>query len=229
MAISLDALIAEVEQRAPSTEPLALLATASATANELSETTDAVLSHFVDRSRRAGHSWSEIGEALGVTKQAVQKRFTGERRNPRGFEKFTPRAVRAVSHFAEEAAKELRQPSIGTEALLLGLFGDKRSLAAKALKDRGITRAKAVAAIDAVLPRGPGYREGYTPLAWEILESCANVAFAMGHNYVGTEHVLIALMSGPETSIAVQALVGLGVAEGPVVQYVTKVLNGISS
>jgi ATP-dependent Clp protease ATP-binding subunit ClpA len=229
MAISLDALITEVEQRSPSSEPLALLATASATATELSDTTDSLLSHFVDRSRRAGHSWSEIGEALGVTKQAVQKRFTGERRNPRGFELFTPRAVRAVSTLAEDAAKELRQPSIGTEALLLALFGDKRSLAAKALKERGVTRAKAVAAIDAILPRGTGYREGYTPLAWQILESCANVAFAMGHNYVGTEHVLIALMSGPDAAIAVHALDALGVEQGPVVDYVKKVLNGISS
>ena len=229
MAISLDALITDVEQRSPSAEPLALLATASSTVNELSDTTDALLSHFVDRSRRAGHSWSEIGEALGVTKQAVQKRFTGERRNPRGFEQFTPRAVRAVSEYAQKAAQELQQPSIGTEALLLALFEDKRSLAAKALKAAGVTRAKALAAIDAVLPRGAGYRDGYTPLAWEALEHCATVAFAMGHNYVGTEHVLIALWSGPDSSVAVQALEAMGVQQGPVVDYVKKVLNGIST
>src|SRR5690349_1790766 len=121
MAISLDALIQEVEQSSPSKEPLELLATASSTGLELTETTDALLSHFVDRSRRAGHSWSEIGQALGVTKQAVQKRFTGEKQWLRGSQLLTPRAQTTLSTHAEKAAQELGQPSIGTEALLLGI------------------------------------------------------------------------------------------------------------
>src|SRR5689334_1040749 len=121
MAISLDALIDEVEKRSPTTEPLSLLATASATVNELNDTTDALLSHFVDRSRRAGHSWSEIGEALGVTKQAVQKRFTGEKQWLRGSQLLTDRAKATLGKHAEAAARELEQPSIGTEALLLGI------------------------------------------------------------------------------------------------------------
>src|SRR6478672_5958624 len=147
MAISLDALINEVEQRSPSTEPLALLATASSTVNELSDTTDALLSHFVDRSRRAGHSWSEIGEALGVTKQAVQKRFTGEKQWLRGSQLLTPRARATATDHAEKAAKELGTPSVGTEALLLGIWGEPKGLAAKFLKDAGVTRAKTLTAI----------------------------------------------------------------------------------
>src|ERR1051326_8990997 len=131
MAISLDALIQDVEARSPSAEPLSLLATASATVDALNETTDALLSHFVDRSRRAGHSWSEIGKALGVTKQAVQKRFTGEKQWLRGSQLLTPRARAAATDHAEKAAKDLGTPSVGTEALLLGLWGEPKGLAAK--------------------------------------------------------------------------------------------------
>ena len=102
MPIALDSLIKDVEEHSPSTEPLDLLATASSTVQELTETTDALLSHFVDRSRRAGHSWSEIGVALGVTKQAVQKRFTpGESRVLPNTALFTDRMTNVVSKHAE--------------------------------------------------------------------------------------------------------------------------------
>jgi ATP-dependent Clp protease ATP-binding subunit ClpA len=230
MAISLDALIADVEQRSPSTEPLALLATASATATELSDTTDSLLSHFVDRSRRAGHSWSEIGEALGVTKQAVQKRFTGEKQWLRGAQLLTPRARATLTDHAEKAAKELATPRIGTEALLLGIWGEPKGLAAKFLKDAGVTRAKTVTAIRRELPEvGGDFSGGYTPRAWKVLESLIGIAATMGHNYIGTEHILIGLLSGEEQSVAARALASLGVTVEGVVESLTKILNGISS
>jgi hypothetical protein len=229
MAISLDSLIADVEKEAPSPEPLTLLATASSLVNELNDTTDALLSHFVDRSRRAGHSWSEIGEALGVTKQAVQKRFTGERQWLKGSHMLTPRAKAVLMDHAEKAAKELGHPSIGTEALLLALWGEPKGLAAQALKKAGVTRAKTVAAIDAALPRGSGYLGGYTPRAWKVMESCSMVAQAMGHNFVGTEHILIALLSSEADSVAARAFDGLGVSIEPIGDYINQVLGGISS
>jgi ATP-dependent Clp protease ATP-binding subunit ClpA len=231
MAVSLDALIADVEQRTPTSEPLALLATASATANDLSEATDALLSHFVDRSRRAGHSWSEIGEALGVTKQAVQKRFTGEKQWLRGAQLLTDRARVTLTDHAEKAATELGTKRVGTGALLLGIWGEPKGLAAKALKGAGVTRAKTLAAVVRVLPKESvgAYTGGYTPHAWSAMENLITIAAAMGHNYIGTEHVLIALLSAPEASVASQALDALGVRAEAITDFVHKVLNGIST
>jgi ATP-dependent Clp protease ATP-binding subunit ClpA len=228
MAISLDSLIEDVEQRAPSAEPLAMLATASATVSDLSDTTDALLSHFVDRSRRAGHSWSEIGEALGVTKQAVQKRFTGEKQWLKGSQALTPRARATLMDHAAKAAKELGHTSIGTGALLLAIWGEPKGLAAQALKKAGVTRAKTVKAIQALAPRGDGYLGGYTPRAWQVMEASIGTAAAMGHNYVGTEHILIALLSGEEESVAVKALDSLGVTLEGVADFVKKTLGEIA-
>jgi len=230
MAISLDALIHEVEHRSPSTEPLELLATASSTVNELNETTDALLSHFVDRSRRAGHSWSEIGEALGVTKQAVQKRFTGEKQWLRGSQLLTPRAQATLTKHAEAAAKELGQPSIGTEALLLGIWGEPKGLAAKFLKEAGVTRAKTLAMVASELPEGSHEFTGsYTPRAWKVMEGLIGIAATMGHNYIGTEHILIGLLSGEEQSVAVRSLRQLGVTVEYVVDALKKIVGGITA
>ena len=74
--LTLDSLIRAVEQSAPD-DRLGQLAHASATAVQLGDLGDSLLGVFVDRCRRDGRSWSEIGTALGVTKQAVQKRFVG--------------------------------------------------------------------------------------------------------------------------------------------------------
>src|SRR4051794_41766031 len=101
MAITLSTLIDEVESTSGTEEPLSLLATASALAGAVSDLADALLSHFVDRSPRAGHSWSEIGTALGVTKQAVQKRFTRERTDPIGWGRVTQPAPGVVRGHAQ--------------------------------------------------------------------------------------------------------------------------------
>src|ERR1700728_697384 len=72
---TLQELIDIVRQDTGSAESLDLLVTAAAAVAQLEETGDALLGHFVDRCRRSGHSWSEISQALGVTKQAVHKRW----------------------------------------------------------------------------------------------------------------------------------------------------------
>ena len=123
---SLAALIEEVEHASPSPEPLALLETASASARNLDDLTDSMLSHFVDKCRRSGHSWAEIGGALGVSKQAVQKRFTSEMIDPEGWDRFTERARRLVTDHAPAAAESLGHNWVGTEHLLLGLLRGSR-------------------------------------------------------------------------------------------------------
>src|ERR1700729_3831853 len=95
---TLQELIQTVRQDSPSASPLDLLVTASATVSQLEDLNDALLEHFVSACRRAGQSWSEISAALGVSKQAVHKRFSGpiaDRIIAPGaptFERFTPRA-----------------------------------------------------------------------------------------------------------------------------------------
>ena len=130
MATTLSALIEDVKATAPSRAPLDLLATASSNASEMNDLTDAMLSYFVDRCRFAGHSWAEIGVALGVTKQAVQKRFNHAEMPPM-WERVTPRARRVVELHAPAAALELGHNFVGTEHILLGLYDEAGGIAAK--------------------------------------------------------------------------------------------------
>lgn len=109
MPESLSSLIAEVEATSPTPEPLAMLATAAATVEEVNDNADALLSHFVDRTRRAGHSWTEIGRALGVTKQAVRKRFTPEPQTPPGWERFSDALRRVTSDHAQAGGRAREQ------------------------------------------------------------------------------------------------------------------------
>jgi ATP-dependent Clp protease ATP-binding subunit ClpA len=228
---TLGSLIEEVESAAPSHEPLDLLATASATVQTINELTDSVLSHFVDRCRRAGHSWAEIGTALGVTKQAVQKRFTSEPSPPPSWDRFTPRAVRVIEQHAPAAATELGHNYIGTEHLLLGLHGEPEGIAARILVSLGLDRPRVVSAIEARVerasnapdPNGPG---GFTPRAWAAIASCVHEALMMGHNYIGTEHQLLALMGGVG-GMGAEILADAGIERDKVRAEVVKRLAGV--
>src|SRR5687767_7465715 len=91
-------LIREVEQDSSTEEPLARLQTASSLTQEITDTADAALGYFVDQARRAGHSWSEIGEALGVSKQAAQQRHLRAGGGMvTSLERFTDRARRTIA------------------------------------------------------------------------------------------------------------------------------------
>ena len=136
---TLQELIDTVRQDASSDEPLDQLVAAAAAASQLEETTDALLGHFVDRCRRDGRSWTEISAALGVTKQAVHKRFAGSvaahivAASPSPtFERFTDRA-RHVIVDARQQAVGLGDDFVGSEHLLLGLYSEPAGLAARVL------------------------------------------------------------------------------------------------
>ena len=193
---SLDELITGVENTAPSAEPLARLETAALHAQRLGELSDAMLSHYVDQARRAGHSWAEIGGALGVTKQAVQKRFTVERAEPTGWERYTERAKRLVQEHAPAAAQSLGHSWIGTEHLLLGFYAEPEALAPRVLEGFGLDREQVVAGINARIDSEWSGKGPLTPRAWAALASSTREAVMLGHNYVGTEHQLLALLSG---------------------------------
>ena len=124
-APSLPEVIHLVEAEAADSSPLASLQTASSLVRELTEVGDATLGYFVDQARHAGHSWSDIGEALGVSKQAAQQRHTvplPPDLSAPTFSPFTPRALSVVTA-AEKVARDRGHSYIGTEHLLLALYG----------------------------------------------------------------------------------------------------------
>jgi len=96
-------LIVTVEADTGTEDPLARLATASAMAGELVDTSDALVGHFVDRCRTAGHTWAEISESLGVSRQAAHKRYSPV---PRELSRWTERA-KAVLGASVDAARGL--------------------------------------------------------------------------------------------------------------------------
>ena len=216
-------MIAAVQADAGSRDALGQLAAASRTVAELEEVADAALAYFVDQCRRSGRSWSEISRALGVTKQAAHKRFSF---TPPTLERFTPRA-RALLPAAVAEALRLGHDDVGPEHILLGLFADSESLAAKVLADAQLTQAAVERRILDVRPRGSSTQEAppFTEQATECLEKAVFEALPLGHNYVGTEHVLLALFANPET-LAAQILTESGATRDELRNRIVEKLQG---
>ena len=209
-APTLQELIETVESDSPTVAVLDLLTTASATVAQLEELADAVLGHFVDRCRRSGHSWSEISAALGVSKQAAHKRFSFPAPT---LERFTPRARLAVDA-AATAARSLGHNYVGTEHLLLGLFAQPQGLAARVLAEAGIERSAVEAKVLEVLPRQDEPLLDnlvYIPQASRALQGALGEALRLGHNYIGTEHILLGLLRDRDT-LAARTLADLGLS-----------------
>lgn len=202
--VSFDELITAVRDEAGSDDPLARLATAARLATTLAETGDALLGHFVDQCRRAGHSWTEIGAALGVTRQAAQKRWV---RPPT--DRYTERAKR-VLEAALAASNDLGHNFVGTEHLLIALFDEPGGMAARVLSEAGLDKAAVVTAVLEKVPRDSTGGGGFTPKATNVIEQhVVAEALSLGHNYVGTEHLLLALYR-EATGVAAMTLQAMG-------------------
>lgn len=204
---SLEEMIATVRADAGSDDARDQLAAAANAVADLEAVADAVLAHFVDQCRRSGRSWSEISAALGVSKQAAHKRFSLV--TP-PFERFTPRA-RSAMEAAAEAARALGHGYVGTEHLLLGLFEPASGIAARVLDETGITRAKVEEQLLVATPRATSGNANppFTPRAVAAIERAVTEALGLGHNYVGTEHLLLALFGDTE-DLSATILSGLG-------------------
>jgi hypothetical protein len=197
-APSLQDLIHLVETETGDSSPLGRLRAASGLAGHLAEVADAALGYFVDQARHAGHSWSQIGDALGVSKQAAQQKHTvRQASSPEdpGFERFTLRARNALGD-AELVAREWGHDYVGTEHLLLSLYRDPHGLGALVLAECGLGEDQATEAIADRLERGGGARAGklpFTPKATAVVDAARSAAVDLGHGHVGTEHLLIGL------------------------------------
>jgi ATP-dependent Clp protease ATP-binding subunit ClpA len=159
---TLQELIETVRQDSGSDQPLDQLVAAAAAAAQLAETTDALLGHFVDRCRRDGRSWTEISSALGVTKQAVHKRFASAlaahivAATPAPtFERFTDRARHVVAA-SRRVAVSLGADAIGSQHLLLALFAEPEGIAGRTLAAMNVTEDGVRAALRTARDHGDG-------------------------------------------------------------------------
>jgi Clp amino terminal domain, pathogenicity island component len=208
-------------------QPLSRLSAASALVRDMAEVGDAALGYFVDQARHAGHSWSEIGEALGVSKQAAQQKHVGRvslgLKGPT-FQRFTPRA-RNVLSAAEPIARNLGHAYIGTEHLLLALYREPEGLAAQILVESDLPAEEAEAAVSQRTERGGSTPEGnlsFTAKAISMFSAALASALELGHNYIGTEHLLLGLVQGD--GLAAEVLEGAGLSEQVLTAKVTEKL-----
>ena len=190
-------LVRLVHDRCADGPPLERLRAAAEVAEDLGRRGDELLGHFVDAARDAGCSWADIGRQFGVSRQAAQQRFVEHRRGlalplPRRF----VGPARRVAALAEEEARRLGHGHIGTEHLLLGILLEGEGLAARALEALGVSLEAARRRVLEAVGTGDEPRPGrlpFTPRAKRVLELALREAAVLGHDYIGTEHILLAV------------------------------------
>src|ERR1700729_106454 len=146
------------------------------------------------------------------------------------FERFTDRARRVVV-LAQEEARMLNHNYIGTEHILLGLIHEGEGVAAKSLESLGISLEGVRSQVEEIIGQGQQAPSGhipFTPRAKKVLELSLREALQLGHNYIGTEHILLGLIREGE-GVAAQVLVKLGADLNRVRQQVIQLLNGYQS
>ena len=227
--ISLDTLITFVKVQRPAARRWTTSPTRSRCRPSSVTQADSLIGHFVDQARRSGASWSQIGASMGVSKQAAQQRFV-----PRGpvkmetgfgdFSRFTQRA-RDVLAAAEDLARAADVTGIGSAHLAAALMTQPEGLAARAMTDLGVTDAGLRSALG--LPEAAAAAEGESsaervplgPSAVATLKAALRQALHLGHNYIGTEHILLGLVDEQDGTTA--TLAGLGVTQPAAQQQIT--------
>ncbi|OBH94424.1 Clp protease N-terminal domain-containing protein [Mycobacterium scrofulaceum] len=228
--VRLDELIDAI--KSVHTDALDQLADAVLAAEHLGEVADHLIGHFVDQARRSGASWTDIGKSMGVTKQAAQKRFVpragAATLDPeQGFGRFTPRARGAVVA-AQNAAHEAANAEITPGHLLLGVLSDPAALATVLLRLQQVDTESLRVAVE--LPPAGGETPDLIPFsgpARKALELTFREALRLGHNYIGTEHLLLALLELEDASSDEGPLRRCGVDKGRVEADLIKALESL--
>jgi hypothetical protein len=246
--VSLDTLITYVKVQRPGGSPLENLSDAVTVSAQLTDQADSLIGHFVDQARRSGASWSQIGASMGVSKQAAQQRFV-----PRGpvqglqmphvpgdFSRFTLRA-RNVLAAAEDLAQAADVAVIGPEHLAVGLLAEPEGIAAQALAGLGVSAGQLRSAFGlpdlagtedapAGKPAEGGPAAARVPLgpgAVATLKGALRAALHLGHNYIGTEHILLGLVDKEDAAAA--TLDRLGVTRAGVHEQITLLFAEIAA
>ncbi len=205
--VSLADLIARLDVELQGADDLARITEAQLRARTLADLGDQLVGHYVGKAKQAGASWSQIGDAIGVSKQAAQQRHT-----PAAFGRFTDLNRHSIV-LAQEAARAHKHDSIGTEHLLLGLVGEPRGLAYEVLVAVTGSDQRVREAIERALPpagkKTPRGHIAFRPESKLAIDHATAAAAELGHDWVGTEHSLLGLMRA-ERSPAAQILRGLG-------------------
>jgi Clp amino terminal domain, pathogenicity island component len=229
--VPLDNLIKYVQALHPDGGPLDRVSDAASVSADLSEESDALLGHFVDQARRSGATWNEIGAAMGVTKQAAQKRFVPGRHGD--FSRFTERARTTMASARLLAGdSDVSAAHLGSAALL-----DPAGIAAKVVGRAGLTPGQVYAALGTGVPEQPPAADatpaGLADLATddsgrEALKSAVRAALRLGHNYIGTEHLLLGVIdAGGPAGAALAA--GLGLTSETAREHMKAEIAGIQA
>ncbi|GHF75432.1 hypothetical protein FHX82_002277 [Amycolatopsis bartoniae] len=227
--VRLDDLIDSVKSQHPGADALQQLSDAMLLAEQVGEVADHLIGHFVDQARRSGASWAEIGTSMGVSKQAAQKRFVPKEFTAASgespFSRFTERA-RKVLVTAEGAARGVGNDEIDPLHILLGLVGERDGLAARAIDKLGASPSELGERVNAVLPAAAGTVPVHIPFnarSRKAIELTVREALRLGHNYVGTEHILLGLLDQGEGP-AYDILVDLGITKEGVEEEIKAML-----
>jgi Clp amino terminal domain, pathogenicity island component len=217
--VPLDNLISHVKTLHPEGGPLDRLADAVVAAGELDEQSDALIGYFVDQARASGASWSQIGAAIGVSKQAAQKRFVARpddlSLDGKTFSRFTPRARASVAAAGQLAAMAGADAVDGVH-LAAGALLDPDGLAAHVVRRLEVTEDQYYDALGV----GPAHDGGdpdpialrqlqFTAATRAAFKEALKSALRLGHNYIGTEHLLLGVVSGRGPASESLAAIGL--------------------
>jgi hypothetical protein len=231
--VRLDDLIEAIKNVHP--DVLDQLSDAVIAADHLGEVADHLIGHFVDQARRSGASWSDIGRSMGVTKQAAHQRSVpkdpGQPSDPdpsQGFSRFTTRA-RNVVMAAQNEARAAGNHEIGPGHLVLGLLSEPDGLGTEAITAQGVTLEAVRLAVTAALPPAAGPVPElipFDPQAKKALELTFRQALRMGHSYIGTEHILLALL---ELEDGAGVLAGLGIDRAAAEASITAAVGALAA
>ncbi|OUC77738.1 Clp protease N-terminal domain-containing protein [Gordonia lacunae] len=193
-------------------DPLDQLSDAVVAAQHLGDVADSLIGHFVDQARRSGASWTAIGTSMGVSKQAAQKRFVDRvssandtdapaADNP--FSRFTPRAANVLMS-ANAAAAADRAEHVTPAHIAQSLTVEPTSLVFVVLRELGVDADAWRAAVAPLIPATRDLADDeatsvvpYDDAAKSVLEATVGVALELGHNYIGTEHLLLGFFADP--------------------------------
>ncbi|GLZ11733.1 hypothetical protein Acsp04_19680 [Actinomadura sp. NBRC 104425] len=216
-------LIERVTASHPDGDALVHLSDAMALSELLDDLSDRLVGHFVQAAREAGATWAEIGRTMGVTRQAAQKRFVTRPGNVAALagvaERWTPRA-RAILHACQDEARAAGHNYVGTEHIVLALLSQPQGLAAKAIAEKTTPQRLRAAMSEVFGPRSDDLSGEfpYTPRATRAIELSAKEAQRLGHDYVGTEHILLGVLAEGH-GVGAQVLHRLGIDQRGVEEW----------
>ena len=224
---SVEEMAGLAEERAASPAALDRLRAAVLVVEDVRVQGDALLDRFVAMARQERCSWSEIGEVLGVSKQAAHQRFLPVEPAPASWPAHATDLVRAAVAAGEREARGMGHNYLGTEHVLLGLLAQRDGAAAHALETLGVDRASVLSRIEALIGTGPEQHwatKSVAPRLKRALEVARSYARSLGYRCMDTEHVLLAF-GDVEDSVAAQILRDLDAPPELVREHLARMLS----